>query len=404
MLEKVFHWMSGSVKFLILGDAARFLNMAAKSGWGFWDFGREEGLASASCRPRDYLRLRPLARKSRARLRCVEKRGLPFRLVKLKKRPGMVVGALCAAAVFWFLSGCVWGVRVSGTETLGDSVVLTAARNNGVYPGARKSSFVPRLAAHGIMGELQGLDWATVNTDGCYVEVAVREAERTPEVTDDTILSNIVATRAGTVLAVEAERGRPEVAPGDTVQAGDLLISGSYQEKLDPWSPVPDDPFEEIGAARGRVIGETYREFAVQVSAVKKTVVPTGRRQVNRAVSVFGLRIPLGLNAEPAGEWRRYEKTTRVSALGVELPLAFEREIYEFTEESARTLTEDELKDAALYKLRKAQRAEIAPGGRVLKEELTFSFPDGMCVLSARCRCEEEISRVQKVLVDLMNK
>lgn len=400
MLLRLFHLLSGSVRFVIFGDAARFLNLAAKSGFALWGFGREEEKSAACCRPKDYIRLRPLAKRSGARLKCLKKQGLPFQIVRWRRRPGLILGVFCAIALFWFLSGFVWGVRVSGTETLGDGIVLTAARHNGVYLGARKSGFVPRLSAHGIMGELPKLGWATVNTDGCYVEVVVREAERQPEVADDTTLSNLIAVRAGTVLAVEAERGRPEVAPGDTVQAGDLLISGSYQEKLDPWLPVPDDPFEEVGAARGRVVAETYREFAVQVSAEKKTTVPTGKRRVNRTLTVFGLRIPLGLNAEPAGDWRRYRKIKQLSALGVELPLAFEEDVYEFTEERTRMLSEAELKAAALYKLRQAQRASIFQGGEVLKEELVFSFPEGMCVLSAQCRCKEEIGEIQKVLVD----
>lgn len=400
MLLRLFHLLSGSVRFAIFGDAARFLNLAAKSGFALWGFEREQETGVACCKPRDYRRLRPLARRSGARLKCTKKQGLPFQLLRVRRRPGLIAGACCAIALFWFFSGFVWGVKVSGTETLGDGVVLSVARHNGVYPGARKSSFVPRLSAHGIMGELPKLSWATVNTDGCYAEVVVREAEPQPEIADNGVLSNLIATRAGTVLAVEAERGRPEVAPGDTVQAGDLLISGSYQEQLDPWSPVPDDPFEEVGAARGRVVAETYREFAVQVSAAKKLEVPTGKRQVNRALVVFGLRIPLGFNDEPPGRWRRHQTTRRLSALGVELPLALEEEVYEFTAEQTRTLSEAELKSAALYKLRQAQRASITPGGEVLKEELEFSFPEGMCVLSARCRCKEEIGEVQKVLVD----
>ena len=400
MLLLLFHLLSGSVKFVIFGDAARFLNLAAKSGFSLWGFDREEENSVACCRPQDYRRLRPLAKRSGARLKCLQKRGLPFQIAAWKKRPGLLLGVLCGIAVFWFLSGFVWGVTVSGTETLGDEIILKSARHNGVYPGARKSSFTPRLAAHGLMGEVPKLGWATVNTDGCYVEVVVQEAEQQPEVSDDTTLSNLIATRAGTVLMVEAERGRPEVVPGDTVQAGDLLISGSYQEKLDPWSPMPDDPFEAVGAARGRVIAETYREFAVQVSAQKKIVVPTGKRQVNRTLIVFGLRLPLGLNDEPSGEWRQYQKITRLSALGAELPLAIEETVYEFTEEQTRTLSKEELKSAALYKLRQAQRASIVPGGFVSKEKLAFSFPDGLCVLSAQCRCQEEIGEIQKVLAD----
>ena len=53
-----------------------------------------------------------------------------------------------------------------------------------------------------------------------------------------------------------------------------------------------------------------------------------------------------------------------------------------------------------MRKLREAQKAELPAGSKVLKEEFTYSFPDGMCILSARCRCQEEIGEVREILVN----
>lgn len=400
MLEKVFHLLTGYARFEITGDSVRFLNMAAKSGFGLWGFSRREGKLCARCRARDYKRLRPLARRCGARLRCVKKRGLPFQLRRLWLRKGMAAGVLCGIGLYFFLSSFVWGVSVSGTEILNDRQVLEAARESGVYVGARKDSFAPRLAAHSIINDLPKLEWASVNTNGCFVEVAVEEGAQKPEITDDLEWSNIVASRAGTVRAIEAERGRPEVVLGDTVREGELLISGLYQERLDPYSPPPKEPFKALGAARGSVTAETYREFTVQVSAVKREQFPTGEKRVNAFLHVFGLRIPLGLNEIPQEECRAYSEISVLTALDTSLPLSLERDVYEFLEEKDETLSEEKLKEAALLKLREAQRAAITPGGRVVREELEYSFPEGMCILSAKCRCEEEIGEVRKVLVN----
>ncbi len=403
MLEKIFHLATGYAEFEILGDPVRFLNLAARSGFGFWNFSRREGKASVCCRPREYRRLRPLARRCRVRLRCVKKQGLPFQFLRLWRRKGLLAGMACGIGLYCFLSGFVWGVSVSGTELLSDQQVLTAAGKSGVYQGAWKSDFSPKLAARGIIGDLPELKWASVNTDGCFAEVIVQEGEKTPSITDDSRLSNIVAVREGTVVAIEAERGRPEVKLGETVSKGQLLISGLYQEKLNPYNPPPEVPYQSLGAARGRVIAETYRTFTVQVSAIKREKVPSGQRRINSYLTLFGIRVPLGLNSVPKEECRITKKDWTLKALDTPLPVSFQQEVYEFLEETERSLTEKELKEAALLKLRKAQRAEIPAGGRVLREELEYIFPDGMCILNAKCRCEEEIGIVQPVLVDLLN-
>lgn len=399
MLEKIFHLLTGYAQFEIKGDSPRFLNVTAKSGFGFWNFTHHEKNACVSCRARDYRRLLPYARRCRVRLRCVKKAGLPFLFHRVWKRKGLLAGAVCGVALYAFLSGFVWGVSVSGTETLSDRQVLAAAAQNGVFEGAWKAGFTPKLAAHGIVSELPQLKWVSVNTDGCFAEVAVGEKEEKPEITDDTRWSNIVAVREGKILAIEPEHGRPEVAIGDVVAKGDLLISGLYQEKIDPWSPPPEQPLETLGAARGSVVAETYREFTVQLSAEKKELLPNGKKQVNSTLHFFGLQLPLGWNDVPTEKCRAYRDDSVLTALDTPLPLWVQRDVYEILGETACSMGEEELKEEALFKLREAQKASLPAGSKILKEELTYSFPDGMCILSARCRCMEEIGEVREILV-----
>ena len=63
------------------------------------------------------------------------------------------------------------------------------------------------------------------------MEISLRESLEAPEVVDDREWSNMVATRPGTILSIQAERGRPVVSPGDTVEAGQMLIAGLYEQE-----------------------------------------------------------------------------------------------------------------------------------------------------------------------------
>lgn len=398
MLERLFHLLSGCAEFEVRGDAARFFNMVSKSGLGLWGFRKDGGVSVASVKAREYKKLRPLCRRCGVVLALRNKRGLPFQTARLLKRKGLLAGICGGALLYGFLSSFLWGVSVSGTETLTDYQVLKTAEQCGVYVGASLREFNPRRASHGIADALEELSWVTVNTNGCFAEIVVKEREKKPEVADDKSWSNIVASQAGRVVEIRAERGRPEVDLGDTVQQGELLISGLYQEKIDPYGIQPEHPLETAGAARGSVIAETYREFTVQVGAVKKEKKPDGRKKVNRAFTLLGIRIPLGLNTVPEGDYRFYSRTIPLKLLGVELPVTFEENVYEFLQEERRSLTEKERKEAALLKLRDAQKTAL-PQGKIIEEKLEYSFADGLCLLQARCRCREEIGEIRKILV-----
>lgn len=400
MTTKIIHLLTGYAKFEIHGDSARFINMAARSGLALWGFSTENGVHTCCCRAADYKKLRQYARRSSAKLHCTEKHGAPFYTAKLLKRKGLLIGGACGIALYIFLGSFVWGVTVTGVDTLTDKAILTSAKSNGIYIGASRQSFSPRVAARGIVADLPELKWASVNTNGCFVEISVSESAKKPEITDDTKWSNITAGRAGTIVAIEAEHGRPEVKIGDTVAEGDLLISGLYQEEIDPYSPPPDDPYQSLGSARGRVLAETYREFTVQVATETTTAQPTGQRQKNSSVNIFGVRLPLGINTVPQGEFTSYTKVKNLCVLGTQLPISLETTVYAFTEEAPRTLTKSEAEQTALLKLREAQKATLPTGGTVHSEELSYTHTNGVCILTAKCRCIEEIGVLREVLLN----
>lgn len=399
MLEKLFHLLSGYVEFQVNGDSARFFNITAKSRIGLWGYRRRDGRPVARIKAGEYRKLRSVCKRSGARVRLLRKRGVPFQLYRLRKRRGLVLGAICGGALYFFLSGFLWGVSVTGAQFLPDSLILETAAHYGLHQGMSLREMNPRSATYGILAELPRLSWVGVNTDGCFIEIEVKEGQPRPEPEETREWSNIIASREGKVVEIRAESGRPEVELGEAVERGQLLISGLYEEEQDPWAEPIEDPLQVIGPARGSVTAETYRTFTVQVSSTGKEWVETGEIENRCTLYLLGIRLPLGLPLPP-GEGRYYRENHPLRVLGEELPVSVDRESRVNWEERARTLTEEEQQTQALLKLREAQRTEIAPGGQVVEEELSYSFADGLCILDAKCICREEIGVLQKVLVE----
>lgn len=400
MLERLFHWLFGYVEFTVRGGAPRLFTMAAKNGLLLWDFAWEEETARARIKAREYRRLPPLCRRSGASARLEKKRGLPFFAARLARRKGLLAGAVLGAALFWYLSGFVWGVTVTGTETVTRRQVRDAAAQYGVSVGCPRAELKPRQAAHGILAQIGRLSWASVNTDGCFVEVAVKEGEPAPEAETQEKWSNLVAGRGGVVVSAQAEQGRLEVQPGDVVEQGQLLVSGLYQYVPDPYRAQPTHPAQIVGPARGSVIAETYREFTAQAGSTQARQVPAGEREERAFLRLFGLRLPLGLWGRPAGEFRFSQSVSAWEALGVQLPVALERERYDPVETHSVPLSREEQRDAALRALRQLQREELPQGAEILEEELRFTYTVEGCTVTARCRCWEEIGQIQEILVE----
>ncbi len=399
MLEKLFHLLSGYVEFQVEGDGPRFFNITAKSRIGLWGYRRRDGLPTARIKAREYKKLRGVYKRAGARPRLLEKRGAPFVLHRLEARKGLLLGAFCGGVLYWFLSGFLWGVSVTGTQLLPQSRVLEAAARQGIRTGCSQRDINPRGAALGILSELPELSWTGISTGGCYVEIAVKEGEPKPQPEEEEGWSNIVASREGKVVEIQAQSGRPEVELGEAVERGQLLISGLYEEEQDPWAEPNPDPLQVTGPARGSVTAETWHTFTVQVGGVKKEWVETGETESSYSLCLLGLRLPLGLPLPP-GEGREYREERALRVLGTELPVSLRKEARIAWEQRERALTEEEQKTQALLKLREIQRGEIAPGGRVLEEDLEFHFAEGMCILEAKSLCREEIGELQKVLVD----
>ena len=276
--------------------------------------------------------------------------------------------------------------------------VLGAAREGGVFVGASLRGFDANAAGLAIQNSLETVAWLAVNEDGCFLEVALHEAAPVPAVEGGREWSNLVASRAGTVVSIQAQRGRQEVAVGDTVTPGQLLIAGLYTvESVHPYGPQPDTPQQTLGPARGSVRALTYREFTVEVSRRQTVLVPRGEPLRQRAVTLFGLRLPLGIYPQTEGEARSWRRTTAWAPLGRSLPLLWEEAFVQPLEEETVYLTEEELRLAALRALRQKQREELPPGSTVAEETLTYQLEEGRCVLRAQCRCEEEIGIVRKI-------
>ena len=402
MLERFTRFFTGYVTFEIRGDHTRFINIASKSGLILWGFQKDGEGFRASIKAGQYRCLHPIKQRTGVSLRRVKKGGAPFYWWRLRRRVGILAGILLFILIFAYLSGGVWGVEIRGNDSLTDQQIRTAARSLGIHEGARCKDIDPPLAALKLSRSLGKLSWVSVNTDGCTITIEVKERAEKPKLEKEAPPSNMVAARAGKIVSIEAESGMQQVRIGDMVQAGTLLISGSYSEMEIPYVEKPIPAKWYLVPARGSVRGETAREFSVTVPREKTIRVDT-EQKTYVYLRFFDIKIPLSVRSAPEGRFHREMTEEALEILAQDLPVGILRERDQFYREETVRLSEADWKAEARYQLRQLQNSEMPPETEILEENLFYDLDGELCTLTSRCRTVEEIGEIQEISLDLAN-
>ncbi|HHW10074.1 MAG TPA: sporulation protein YqfD [Firmicutes bacterium] len=223
-----------------------------------------------------FRRLRRLAGRQEWRMTILKRVGLPFFLHKLARRKALIAGGLLALAIIYVLSSMVWFVEVKGALTVPGERLLAVAAQHGLYPGAWKRAFSSGEVERELLLTFDNLSWAYVETRGTLAVIHV--AEKVFPDPELTLPGDIVALYDGMIVEIFVLRGIPVVAKGDTVRAGEVLISGL----LPPQHPLHAEKIAKgeppYLRAEGVVRALVWHEGRAEAALTERSEEPTGRR------------------------------------------------------------------------------------------------------------------------------
>ena len=190
---------------------------------------------------KDFFSLRPILRKCHIRLRIVRRCGLPFLLFRCRRRKLSIVGVFAAFFLLFWLSSHIWNIHIDGNLALTNDVLMEYLDRSGISHGMKKSRVDCKALAAALRKEFPSLSWSAVELTGTQLKIHVREglfsddeASDTPNpATSSDITSSLVAAKSGTIASIYVRSGLPLVSAGDTVEEGQILVTGAL--------PVYDD-------------------------------------------------------------------------------------------------------------------------------------------------------------------
>lgn len=229
IFERIFLRLVGYLSIRFQGPRVeRFINLCLQESIPVWDvYTTRQGVVVGKTSIAGFKSMRPVARKSRVRVRIIKRRGLPFLLARLWKRTAFACGALLFIVSLYVLGSFIWFVEVRGNEEVPTASVLQAAAQLGLRPGVYRGKLVPSQLARSLVIQLPELSWAGIEMKGSYAVIEVVEKKIvTPE---EKPIGHVVAAKNGVIKKIVATSGKAMVKAGDTVERGQILISGAFQ-------------------------------------------------------------------------------------------------------------------------------------------------------------------------------
>ena len=208
-------------------DPATALNRLTAGRIPFWDIvWKDQFTVSVVVPSKAVGHARAAAEKAMCEVREGKTRGaLPW-LRRLLRRPVLVLCLLFNLAAALILPQFVFFYEVVGNETVPEAQILRALEELGVGFGTFGPDIRPQWIKDHMLNLIPELQWITVTQNGCLAQVVVRERLELPETEDRTAPAHVVATQSGIITSQSILAGQALFGVGDTVVAGDRLVSG----------------------------------------------------------------------------------------------------------------------------------------------------------------------------------
>ena len=313
---------------------------------------------------RRYREASRLARRCGTRLRVRERRGVFFRLRAYRGRWGLVLAPLVFAAAVHLLGQSVWSIRYDGLDAAARNQVEQMLYSMDICEGAVLTQEKLRLAEKQLMDGDEAFGWVSLNFEKGRLVVEASPALQKPAIESNDPV-DLVAAADGILLEVNVQEGFAVKSVGQTVAAGDVLVS-AY--KPDPY----EQPVESH--AKGLVVAAVKKTYQCVQPSTYEVQALTGRVVSSCRLRLFGYTLELGAQLPEGGEVRTVHRPLTV--LGFALPATIEERYVPQREARQFHLTPDGARQYARFACLAQLYAEF-PDAEIIAESRQESWDGG---------------------------
>lgn len=350
MIKKICNFWQGQLEIEIRGNAlTRFINQINELGIKIWNIKRiNYDYYLVSIYKNDFIKLRPLLRKRKCTVRIVEKKGVPFLLLRIKKRIFLLMGLIIFLSIFYIGSSFLWFYDINGLETIGEEEIRNLLFNYGLKKGFLKNGINTTAIENYLAKNISNISWVDVRWRGTRLTIDVVEKKIISHIK----LGELVAAKDGVITEIIVLKGQVAVKEGDTVSKGQVLV-------------VPD---VKSGEARAIIKADVWYEAVEESFACNKKIIYTGSIKTFWGVKIGLSKFYLSNIEPPFKEYKRKQELKKIFiwrniGLPIELIKEEHQELILYRENWSYQLTLFKAREKAFAKI-----LELLDNGSVIEE------------------------------------
>lgn len=234
MLICLVKWFRGYLLIRLQGySPERFINLCRNRNLLIWDMCKREDGYQCYMTLNGFRKIRPIAKKTKTKVRILRRFGMPFFAQKMVKHKGFLLGVCLFFISIYVMSLFIWDITLEGNHAYTEDTMFKFLKEIHVEPGVRKSALSCQEIETAIRKKYPDIGWVSAEIKGTKLNLKIVETNMPTPSESAGEPCHIVASHDGVVYSIITRQGTPLVKKGDTVKKGDVLVSGVIDVVLD---------------------------------------------------------------------------------------------------------------------------------------------------------------------------
>ncbi len=270
LIPRIWNYFCGYVIITVKGGRVEeFINLAVENHIYLWDIEKLSfSTISTKISIKDFFKLRRILKITGSKINVSEKHGMPFKIRSIKKKKIFLFGLGALFVFLYFLSSYIWMIEISGQKSVSEEDVLKELNKKGFHVGITKRKIDKRRIENEMLIDMPGLTWIGIEIKGTKAYITVSERVAEPNYININEPCDIIALKNAVIDKIHILKGDGIVKDGDTVEKGQLLVTGIIERENSETRYVH---------SMAKVLARTWYEDIEEINLKQTRLIKTGR-------------------------------------------------------------------------------------------------------------------------------
>lgn len=330
---------------------------------------------------KDYKTIKCIAKRTRTKVKIVDRKGISFFILMLRKRIAFIVGTILFISMLFIMSTFIWKIDIhcEGGVNVTPYEIRQKLKGYGVTLGINKSQVDIFNIEENLIKDIDNIMWVKARLEGSKLIIKAQERQSPPEIIKDDEPCDLVAKKDGEIQRVYTINGTPVVKKGDIVKKGDVLVKGEQGNE--------EETEKYFVHSKGKVIAKTFFELTKEVNIYKTNKIRTGKKSKRFYINFRGKKIYFTKGANKFDKYDKIESNKFIFG---------KEEFYEVKEKKEK-VNVDKVVNAESLKMYNKIVNQFDKSIKAVDKKINHSISGDKCKIRVLVIAEEDISKPIKI-------